>query len=204
MAVTTITKVGAFTNDVATQINDNFTAVGTGGTFASPAISGTVTGGASYTAPTLTSPTITGTTAIGSGATLTSPAVVAPTITGAATMASGAVLTTPTVLFTASAVTATGVTGTNAAALSAVTPVLVTTTGASGAGIALPTGAAVPGSIYFIRNINTTGVCNVYAVGGTINGTTGTTPYAMDTTGTDKTWIMCVTAGAWQTGPATT
>ncbi len=60
MAVTTITKVGAFDNDVATQINDNFTSVGSGGSFASPVITGTVTGGASYTAPTLTAPVVTG------------------------------------------------------------------------------------------------------------------------------------------------
>lgn len=58
MAVTTITKVGAFSDDVATQINDNFTAVGTSGTFASPTITGTVAGGATYTAPTFTTPTL--------------------------------------------------------------------------------------------------------------------------------------------------
>jgi hypothetical protein len=58
MAVTTITKVGAFTDDIATQINDNFTAVGSGGSFASPAITGTVTGGATYTAPVLNTPTV--------------------------------------------------------------------------------------------------------------------------------------------------
>ncbi len=85
MAVTTITKVGAFTQDLATQINDNFSAVGTGGSFASPAITGTVTGGASYTAPTLTSPTITGTTAIGNGSTITTP-VLSGTITGTYTL----------------------------------------------------------------------------------------------------------------------
>ncbi len=80
MAVTTITRVGAFDNQLATQINDNFTAVGSGGSFASPTISGTVAGGASYTAPTLTSPTITGTTTIGTGATLTSPTLVTPAL----------------------------------------------------------------------------------------------------------------------------
>jgi hypothetical protein len=56
MAVTTITKVGSFSDDVATQINDNFAAVGSGGSFASPAITGTVSGGATYTAPTLSAP----------------------------------------------------------------------------------------------------------------------------------------------------
>jgi hypothetical protein len=68
MAVTTITKVGAFSNDIASQINDNFTAVGTSGTF---------------TSPTITSPTITGTTSIGAGATLTTPVLAGGTITGA-------------------------------------------------------------------------------------------------------------------------
>lgn len=65
MAVTTITKVGAFSDDVAGQINDNFTAVGTSGTFASPTVTGIVAGSASYTTPTLTTPTITGGTATG-------------------------------------------------------------------------------------------------------------------------------------------
>jgi hypothetical protein len=79
MAITTITRVGAFDNDLATQINTNFASVGTGGTFASPAITGTVTGGASYTGPTLTSATLTGTTTIGAGCTLTTPAIGAAT-----------------------------------------------------------------------------------------------------------------------------
>lgn len=72
MAVTTITRVGAFDNDLATQINDNFTAVGTGGSFDSPTI----------TTPTITSPAITGTTTIGSGATLTAPALVGGSFSG--------------------------------------------------------------------------------------------------------------------------
>ena len=58
MAVTTISKVGAFTDDVATQLNDNFTAVGTNGTFASPTITGTVAGAATYTTPTFTAPVL--------------------------------------------------------------------------------------------------------------------------------------------------
>ncbi len=95
MAVTTITKVGAFTNELATQINDNFSSVGSGGTFASPAITGTVTGGASYTAPTLTAPVITGAATIATGSTITAPAIVGATITGTVTIANGSTITTP-------------------------------------------------------------------------------------------------------------
>ncbi len=84
MAVTTIVKEGAFDHDVRTQINDNFTAVGTGGSFASPVITGTVTGGASYTAPTLTSPAITGNpTFVGTAATVTDNLDASLTITAA-------------------------------------------------------------------------------------------------------------------------
>jgi hypothetical protein len=87
MAQQTVSNPGVFTADAVTKLNANFTdlyAGGGSGSLASPAITGTVTGGASYTAPTLTSPTITGTTAIGAGATLTSPTLVTPAL-GAAT-----------------------------------------------------------------------------------------------------------------------
>ncbi len=85
MAVTTITKEGAFDHDVRTQINDNFAQVGSGGSFVSPAITGTVTGGASYTAPTLTAVTITGTSTIANGMTITTP-VLSGTVTGTYTL----------------------------------------------------------------------------------------------------------------------
>lgn len=140
MAVTTITKVGAFTNELATQINDNFTAVGSGGTFASPAISGTVTGGASYTAPTLTSPTITGTTTIGTGATITAP-VLSGSVTGTYTLAGTPTITSPAITSATMTTPALGVaTGTSLAVTG-----LVTSSSAS-AGIGYATGAGGTGT----------------------------------------------------------
>lgn len=140
---------------------------------------------------TLTGESITGGTF--SGATLT-----APTISGAATMASGATLTTPTLLMTAASVTATGATGSTAAALSAVTPAWYAVTGASASGVGLPTGPA--GSVYAFKNM-TTGDVLIYCVGGTINGTTGTTAYTLTTTGNDMCFAFCTSAtGAWIVG----
>ncbi len=69
--------------------------IDTGTTLASPVITGTVTGGASYTAPTLTAVTITGTSTIGAGMTITAPAIVGATITGTVTIANGSTITTP-------------------------------------------------------------------------------------------------------------
>ncbi len=66
MAVTTIVKQGAFTADVANQINDNFTAVGASGTFTNPTIVGA---------------TITGTVTIANGSTITTPVIATPAIT---------------------------------------------------------------------------------------------------------------------------
>lgn len=145
----------------------------------------------------LTSPTIAGATL--TTATLTAPTVTAPVISGAATLASGATLTTPTVLMTTAAVTATGATGTDAAALSTVTPAFVVTTGATDAGVALPGGATgVVGAVYCIVNGSTTGAVKVYAVGGTINGTTGTTAVSLTHTGNKTAWAFCYSAGAWR------
>lgn len=153
--------------------------------------------GLTLTAPALTAPVITGAATIATGATLTGPAITAPVISGAATVASGATLTTPTVLFTVSSVTATGATGSAAAALPSVYPALVTATGASGAGVGLPTGAAVAGAFYEVENAMT-GALNIYAVGGTINGTTGTTAYVVTATGNKTATIRCLSAGAWR------
>lgn len=124
-------------------------------------------------------------------------ALVAPAITGAATIASGATITTPTLLPTVADVTATGATGTDAAALGTVTPTLVTVTGASGAGVRVGTG--VVGAFYLLKNAMT-GVFNVYASGSTINGVTGTTAYAITATGNKLAWLFCRAAGAWQIG----
>lgn len=100
-------------------------------------------------------------------------------------------------------VTATGATGTTATVLSAVTPLAVTVTGVSGAGVALQTGAAQPGAIYLFKNM-TTGVLKIYAVGGSINGTTGTTAVSVTATGNIGALIMCTVPGAWQVVPIPT
>lgn len=160
--------------------------------------------GAVLTSPTITSPVISGTTTIATGATFTNPTINAAVITGTVTIASGATLTTPTVRYTAQALTATGATGGAGTALSAVTPAVATLTGASGAGIDIPTGAAIAGATYQLRNINATGVINVYAVGGTIDGVTGTTAFALSPTGTKGAALFCATAGQWQVSGITT
>lgn len=95
-------------------------------------------------------------------------------------------------------ITATGATGSTAAGLPANTPCLVTATGASGAGVGIPTGAAIPGAFYLIKNCMT-GALNIYAVGGTINGTTGTTAVAVTVTGNLGNLVVCTKAGTWQT-----
>jgi hypothetical protein len=153
----------------------------------------TTASGASFTNANITGATISGTVTIAAGSTLTAPA-----IAGAATMASGAILTTPTIKFTAQDVIATGATGGAGAALSAIYPVIVTcnATGVSGAGVDLPTGAAVAGAWYQIIN-QMTGVLKIYAVGGTINGTTGTTAFSLTATGNKMATAICTVAGAW-------
>lgn len=123
-------------------------------------------------------------------------ALVAPAISGAATIASGATITTPTIIVTTTGVTGTGATGGAGAVLPTVTPAFITATGASGSGVDLPTGPA--GAAYFLNN-KTTGALNVYCVGGTINGTTGTTAYPITATGNRSAWAYCKTAtGAWE------
>ena len=162
--------------------------------------------GQALTTPTITSATITGTTTISgatisggtvtsTGSTLTSPTITAPVISGAATVASGATITTPTVLFTVSAVTATGATGGSGAVLPTVTPAFVTVTGATGSGVDLPTGPA--GAMYLFTNLFA-GTMRFYSVGGTINGTTGTTAFLLTTTGNKGVLAYNTTAsGAW-------
>lgn len=116
-------------------------------------------------------------------------------LSGTVTLASGATITTPTILPTSTSVTSTGTTGSNAAALTAITPAYLAVTGASGAGVALPTGPA--GTVYTFTN-EMTGVFNIYCVGGTINGTTGTTAYAVTATGNKMAVAFCRDAtGAW-------
>ncbi len=146
---------------------------------------------------TFTAATLNGATTVATGATITGPAITAPVITGAATVASGATFTTPTVLFTAQALTATGATGGAGTAMSTIVPAVVSCTGASGSAIDIATGAGVAGAVYMIRNINATGVITVYAVGGTLNGATGTTGVALSPTGTKAGTFICTAAGTW-------
>ncbi len=83
MAQQTVSNPGVFTAEAVSKINANFNdlyAGGTGDSFVSPTITGTVLGGASYTAPTLTAVTITGTSTIGAGMTITSPTLVTPAL----------------------------------------------------------------------------------------------------------------------------
>jgi len=84
---------------------------------------------------------------------------------------------------TAQEVTATGATGSTAAAITGYSAGFLNCTGTSGAGINLP----VPqvGDEWAINN-KTTGALNVYSVGATINGTTGTTAYAITATATSR------------------
>ncbi len=150
------------------------------------------------TTPVIASPTMTGTmtgTFTVSGATMASPALTAPVISGAATVASGATFTTPTMLFTTALVTATGATGGSGAVLPTVTPAFVTITGATGSGVDLLTGTA--GQVFFFNNATAT-ITRIYCVGGTINGTTGTTAFQLATAGNKFAMAVNTTAtGAW-------
>lgn len=128
MSQITIAGGGAFTKKNIDDLNANITelyAGSTGGTFASPTITGTVAGGASYTAPTLTAVTITGTSTIGNGMTITTP-VLSGSITGTYTLAGTPTLTAPTI----NAYTLTG-TGTIGAGCTLTTPAIGAATGTS-------------------------------------------------------------------------
>lgn len=132
---------------------------------------------------------------VSSTSTLTNKTLTAPVISGAATLASGAVLTTPTVIVTTAGVTATGATGGSGAVVPTVTPAALTITGATGSGVDLPTGPA--GAMYLLNNVSAAGI-RFYCVGGTINGTTGTTAFVITPTGNKTAWAYNTTAtGAW-------
>lgn len=149
--------------------------------------------------PTISSPTLTGTLTgtytLGGTTTLTAPTITAPVISGAATMASGATITTPTILITSALVTATGATGGSGAVLPTVTPATAIITGATGSGVDLLTGPA--GQAFFLQNVAAAAM-RIYCVGGTINGTTGTTAYIITNTGNKSAWAFNTSAsGAW-------
>ena len=98
------------------------------------------------------------------------------------------------VRITAQAVTATGATGSTAGIITAYPTGFLWATGASGAGINLP----VPdvGYYYTIQNA-TAGALNIFSVGATINGTTGTTAFALTSTGNKMVIASSTTSGAW-------
>jgi hypothetical protein len=91
MAKQTIVQTGAFTADSKGKINDNFTELyaGTSGqTLASPTITGTVAGGATYTAPVLTTPTI----GVATATSVNKVAITAPATSATITMTDGKTL----------------------------------------------------------------------------------------------------------------
>jgi hypothetical protein len=101
----------------------------------------------------------------------------------------------PYILSNAQEMTATGATGTTAASITVPSPAFLNVTGTSGAGINL--GVPVVGESYTIKNL-TTGALKIYAVGATINGTTGTTAFSLTATGNLQVTAYSSTAGAWQ------
>lgn len=98
-------------------------------------------------------------------------------------------------------ITITGATGTTAGIVTPASFAFLNATGTSGAGLNLPVPSV--GDFYWVKN-NTTGVCKVYSVGSTINGTTGTTAISISATGTLVAGFACATAAAWHTVPAAT
>jgi len=104
----------------------------------------------------------------------------------------------PVAITNAQEVTLTGTTGTDAAVVTAPSPAILNCSGASGAGVNLP--VPTVGMSYVVKN-SSSGTMKVYCVGGSINGTTGTTAVTMTTTGTVGDQFFCATAGAWQGAP---
>lgn len=92
-------------------------------------------------------------------------------------------------------ITATGATGSAAADSGILVPAILNVTGTSGAGINLNTGC-VAGTELTIHNAMT-GALNIYSVGGTINGTTGTTAVSLTATGNKTINIYNTAAGTW-------
>ncbi len=79
-----------------------------------------------------------------------------------------------------------------------VTPAAVIVTGATGSGVDLLTGPA--GQAFYIQNLAAASM-RIYCVGGTINGTTGTTAYILTNTGNKAAWAFNTSAsGAWFIG----
>ena len=104
----------------------------------------------------------------------------------------------PVTITNAQEVTLTGTTGTDAAVVTAPWPAILNCSGASGAGVNLPVPSV--GAQYVVKNTSS-GTLKVYCVGGSINGTTGTTAVSLTTTGTLGDIFWCATSGAWQGAP---
>ena len=104
-------------------------------------------------------------------------------------------MTSPMILQNAQEITITGATGSTAAIVTAEPPAFLSATGTSGAGLNLPVPAV--GAFYVVKN-GTTGLCKIYSVGATINGTTGTTAFSLQATGNLMALAVCSTAAAWQ------
>jgi hypothetical protein len=95
-------------------------------------------------------------------------------------------------------VTLTGSTGTDAAIVTAPPGAILNCSGASGAGVNLP--VPTVGMSYVVKN-SSSGTMKIYCVGGSLNGTTGTTAVSMTTTGATGDLFWCATAGAWLGAP---
>lgn len=92
MAQTVLTQVGAFTTEDMNAVNDNFAelyAGGSGQALVSPTISGTVAGGATYTAPVMTTPTL----GVATATSVNKVAITAPATSATLTIANGKTLT---------------------------------------------------------------------------------------------------------------
>jgi hypothetical protein len=150
----------------------------------------TITGG------TVSGATITGGTQTSTGSTFTSPTITSAVISGATTVASGATITTPTLSVTTQIVTATGTGSGDAASVSAIVPAYISITGATGSGVNLPTGPI--GALYWLGN-DAAATMRIYSVGGTINGTTGTTAFTLTSTGNKLAMAFNTSAsGVWE------
>ncbi len=120
-----------------------------------------------------------------------------PLFTEANSFAGQAQIDAPsTILFNAVEITATGVTGTDAAVVTAQPFAIINSTGATDAGVNLwvPT----VGQAVVVHNDSSTGAVKVYSVGATIDGTTGTTAVSITITGSKGGMFACATAGAWR------
>ena len=102
----------------------------------------------------------------------------------------------PTMFQNVQVITTTGATGSAATPVTTPAPAFLNVTGATGVGINF--GVPSVGEAYFVKN-KTTGTFQIYSVGATINGTTGTTAVDVTVTGNKGLLIFCATAGAWET-----